>query len=306
MEVTGNFTDFYNTTMLPALRSVTDRGYTQDPPLWSKVFNVLTSTRSLEQFSQVSGVNRFQQISEGQPIARDQPVQGFNSSFVHTRYGLAVATTVDLVEDDKWDLIGNMHTDLGWSCYETQELQAWSTFNNAFSGSFLGPDSVALCSASHPLFKSGGVQSNLMTAADLDVLPLSIALTAMYTMKRPSGEYIGQLRAPRLIVSENNRWIAHQITKSPDDPTTSDRGINPLGAAKGGLPVPMPVKYLTSPNNWFITAEPSKTGLVWFWRKKPYTKSWTDDDTEVGVIGMRYKKSHGWNNYIGLIGNQGQ
>jgi hypothetical protein len=23
------------------------------------------------------------------------------------------------------------------------------------------------------------------------------------------------------------------------------------------------------------------------------------------VVGMRYKKSHGWNNYIGLVGNAG-
>ena len=57
--------------------------------------------------------------------------------------------------------------------------------------------------------------------------------------------------------------------------------------------------------SWFIVAEPSDTGLVWFDRKKPYTKSWTDDETEVGVVGMRYKKSHGWNNYIGVLGNAG-
>src|SRR5579864_2372872 len=121
MEVTGNFTDFYNATMLPALRAVMDQGYKGRPLQYPQVFNIKTSDRSIEQFSQVSGVNRFVEIDEGMPITRDQSVQGFKSTFQHKRYGLAVAVTVDMVEDDKWDLINNMHRDLGWSGSETQE-----------------------------------------------------------------------------------------------------------------------------------------------------------------------------------------
>lgn len=302
MEVTGNFSDFYGASMLPALRQVIDRGYRQYPPQFDKIFNVLTSTRSIEQFSQVSGVGRFQRINEGQPIDRDQPVQGFKSSFVHTRYGLAVPTTIDMVEDDKWDLIGNTHKDLGWSCSETMEIDAASTFNNGFAGT--GPDGVSLFSASHPLYKVGGVQSNLMTAADLDMLSFQVALTAFELMKRPSGEFIHAV-PEKLIIHPNNRFIAHALTVSKDDPTTADRSVNPLGGAQDGIPKPFVWRYLTAPNAWFISAAPAETGLVWFWRKRPYTKSWTDDDTEVGIVGMRYKKSHGFNNYIGVVGNAG-
>jgi Mu-like prophage major head subunit gpT len=307
MEVIGNFSDFYGPSMLPALRAVIDRGYKADPQQYPSIFNVLASTRSIEQFSQVSGVNRFVEIDEGQAITRDQPVQGYKSTFQHKRYGLAVATTIDMVEDDKWDLIGNMHRDLGWSGNETQELDAVSTFNNGFNSSYPGPDGVALFSASHPLYKYGGNQSNLMTAADLDMLSLQVALTAFELMKRPSGEYI-HVPAKKLIVSATNRWISYALLRSQDDPTTADRSVNPLRAAKDGMLTPFIWKYLAtgSPNAWFLAAEPQNTGLVWFWRKKPYTKSWTDDDTEVGVVGMRYKKSHGWNNYVGVIGNQGQ
>lgn len=305
MEVTGNFSDFYNETMLPALRTVIDRNYKARPPEYRQIFNMLTSDRSIEQFSSVSGVTRFAQIPEGEPVRRDQPVQGYKSTFKHSRYGLAVAVTIDVVEDDKMDLIGNMHKDLGWSCRETQELDAVSTFNNGFSGSFVGPDAVALFSASHPLYKAGGNQSNLMTAADLDMLSLQLALTAFEQQKRPSGELIHQ--APqKLIVHPNNRFLAYALTKSTDDPSTADRSVNPLAGAEDGMITPFVWRYLTAPNAWFLSAAPSETGLVWFWRKQPYTKSWTDDDTEVGVTGMRYKKSHGWNNYIGLIGNAGQ
>jgi hypothetical protein len=304
MIVPGNFGDFYGTTMLPALRSVIDRGYRARPTKYTQVFNINPSSRSIEQFSQVSGVGRFSQLAIGGKIRYDQPVQGFKSTFKHVRFGLAVPTTIDVVEDDEWQLVENMHRDLGWSCNETRELDAVGTFNNGFSGSFLGPDGVALFSASHPLYKAGGLQSNLMTAADLDSYSLQLALTVFELMKRPSGELI-HIKPSKLIVAPANRFIAYALTKSTDDPTTADRSVNPLLGAEDGMPTTFVWPYLTSPNAWFLAAEPQDTGLVWFDRKKPYTKSWTDDETEVGIVGMRYKKSHGWNNYIGLVGNQG-
>jgi hypothetical protein len=305
MEVTGNFSDFYGTSMLPALRAIVDDGYKQYTPQFPSIFNVLSSSRSLEQFTQVSGVGRFSQLNEGEAIRRDMAVQGFKSSFIHSRWGLSVPVTVDMVEDDKWDLVGKLHRDLGWSCSETQELDAVSTFNNGFSGSFLGPDGVALFSASHPLYKAGGVQSNVLSvAADLDMIPLQLMLTQFSLQKRASGEFIHAV--PRnLVIHPSNLWLAHALTKSTDDPTTADRSINPLGAAPDGIPKPFAWRYLTDTDAWFITSEPARTGLVWFWRKRPYTKSWTDDETEVGVTGMRYKKSHGWNDYIGVMGTPG-
>lgn len=305
MEVTGNFSDFYGTTMLPALRAVVDRGFKQYPPQFTKIFNVLTSSKSIEQFSQVSGVGRFQPIPQGSPVRRDQAVQGFKSTFEHVRWGLAVPVTIDVVEDDKWDLIGNTHKDLGWSCSETQELDAVSTFNNGFDTSYPGPDGKPLFSATHPLYKVGGVQSNILSvAADLDMIPLQQMLTAFQLQKRASGEFI-HIPAVNLVTHPSNQWVAHALTKSTDDPTTADRSINPLGAAIDGMPRPFGWKYLTNQDAWFITSNPTDTGLVWFWRKQPYTKAYTDDDTEVGVTAMRYKKSHGWNSFYGVFGTPG-
>ncbi len=285
MQVTGNYTDFYGDTMLPALRAVIDRGYRARPPQFSQIFQMNPSTRSIEQFSQVSGVGRFTQLNEGAKIRYDIPVQGFKSTFKHVRYGLAVPTTIDVVEDDEWSLINTMHRDLGWSCNETRELDAVSTFNNGFSASFLGPDAVALFSASHPLYKIGGVQSNLMTAADLDMFSLQTAMTAYELMKRPSGELI-HIGKPKVVVAPGNRFIAYALTRSQDDPTTADRSINPLQAAEDGMVTSFVWRYLSNAVSWFLVAEPADTG-------------------EVGVVGMRYKKSHGWNNYIGTIGNAG-
>ena len=302
MQVTGNYSDFYNETMLPALRALTDRGYRKRPAQYPKFMQVNPSTKSIEQFSSISGVGRFQQITEGGKVAYDQPVQGFNKTFKHTRYGLAVPTSIDVVEDDNWQLVRTMHTDLGWSGMETREIQASSVINEAFSTN--GPDGVPLCSTSHPLWKIGGVQSNRMTAADLDSYSLQLALTAFEMLKRPSGELI-HVPPKTLMVHPNNRFMAYTLLNSKDDPTTSDRATNPLGGSEDGMPDQMVYRYMSSPNAWFLIAAPEETGLVWFDRKKSYTKSWTDDETEVGYIAMRYKKSHGFYNYIGVVGNPG-
>lgn len=304
MQVVGNFPDFYNETMLPALHALTEEGQGQRPTQYTRIFKVESSARGVEQFSQVSGVGRFQNLTDGQPIRKDQPVQGYNKTFKHSIFGLGVATTRTVVDDDKYGLVSQMHRDLGWSCTETRELDAASTFNNAFSGSFLGPDGVCLCSASHPLWKAGGVQSNALAAADLDMYPLTLMLTAYRRMKRPSGELI-RLGKPQLVVSPVNAFLGYALTKSSDDPTTSDRSTNPLAGAENGIPSVMVWDYLTSDEAWFLVAPPAETGLRWFDRLKPYNDSWTDKETEIGVTAMRYRKSHGWFNYLGVMGNPG-
>lgn len=305
MLVTGNYRDFYGITMLPALKALIGGGYRARPIQFTRIFNLESSSRSIEQFSDVSGVSRFALLPQGAAVRRDMPVAGFNVSFVHARYGLGVPVTWEMVRDDKWGLIARMHQDLGWSCNETRELDAVSTFNNAFNSLFPGPDGVALCSASHPLYKIGGVQSNAMTAADLDMLSFQLALTAFEMQRRPSGELIHS--APnKLIVAASNRFLAYALTKSGDDPTTADRSVNPLKGGEDGIPDPFVWRYLTAPNAWFLSASPEQTGLRWFDREQPYTKSWTDDDTEVGTTAMRYAKSHGWIDYIGIVGNPGQ
>lgn len=304
MLIQGNFSDLYGTTMLPLIKGIIGKYYRDRPVQFTRVFNVESSTRSAEQFTDFSGVGRFSQIPEGSPVRRDQPVQGFNVSFVPVRYGLAIPTSYEMVANDKFGIIARMHRDLAWSCRETREIQAATTFNNGFSSSYLGPDGVSLFNASHPLYKVGGVQSNLGTAADLDMLPYQQALTALELMKRPSGEFVHTVPA-NLIVHPNNRFVAHVLTKSTDDPTTADRSTNPLRGAEDGVPTMFVWRYLTNTNAWFLTAQPDQTGLVWFDREQPRTKSWTDDETEVGVTAMRYWKSHGWNDYIGTYGNAG-
>lgn len=305
MVIRGQFSDFYLSTMLPALNAIIRNRYNQYPEQYSQMFRVESSDRSIEQFSEISGVSLFGALSEGEPVRYDDPVQGFNSTFTHGRFGLGVMFSQDTIEDDKHGLVAQQSRELGRSARETIEIAAASTFNNGFDGAFPGPDGKALFASDHPLVKSGGTQTNLLAvAADLDYVPLQLALTDFETMKDSAGRLI-HAPARKLWHAPANRFQAFELLRSADRPDTANRATNSLKGAEDGLLDPFTWRYLTNPTAWGLAAEPSETGLVWFWRKKPYTKGHFDFDTETAKTAMRYKKSHGFTDFYGVYGTPG-
>lgn len=304
MIIRGGFSHFYLSTMLPQLHSVVINQYKQYPSVMKRLFRVEKSTRSIEQFSEISGVGLFRSISENGAVLPDTPVQGFAKTLTHTRYGLCIQTSIDAVEDDKIGLVMKTHADLARSMQETREIDAASTFNNAFSGSFLGPDGKSLCATDHPLVKSGGTQSNRGTAADLDVVSLQYGLTDFRTMLDSAGRRIN-VPCKTLLLPPQLEWIGYELLKSDNRPDTNNHAVNAIRFAKDGLPTPIIWSYLEDPDAWFLCANPEDTGLIWFNRKEPYVKTWVDDPTETGNYAMRYKKSHSWHQFRGVWGNPG-
>lgn len=306
MIIRGQFSHFYLETMLPAINSVIWNRYKRFPPQWSRIFRSETTTRSIEQTSQVTNLGLFTQLTENQAIRYDQPMQGFPKNFIPTRFGLGFEVSQDVVEDDKIGLVAKTAGALGRSAKETMEIDFASVFNNGFSGSYLGPDGVALFATNHPLIKAGGVQANTLAApADLDVTSLELALTDYETMRDSAGHKIS-LPAPRLVVAPANRWNAAEILEGKMRSDTANNTVNAFRYANNGPVSDWFVwQYLTDPDTWFLCAEPDDTELIVFFRRRPYTRSWFDDATESGKTAMRYKKAHGWADFYGTFGVQG-
>jgi phage major head subunit gpT-like protein len=297
MLVRGQFSDFYLDTMKPALKALIWNEYNQRPAQWSQIFDVQTSNRSIEQTSQLSGVGLFRSITEGGAVTYDSPVQGFDKTYIHTRSGLGIKVSQDVVEDDKIGLVAKAHRELARSCQETLEIAVAAHFNTGTA--VTGFDGVSLFNANHPLTKVGGVQNNIAAAAaDLDVVSLQLALTDCRGMVDSSGK---KIRVPwkKLIVAPANEYQAYEIVKSPMRPDTANNAANALKYGESGMPTVFVWDYLTDPDTWFLVANPSDTRLLFFWRRKPYTKSWYEDETETGITAMRYKCSHGWSDFYG-------
>jgi hypothetical protein len=305
MQIRGNFSDFYGSTMLPAVRAVFFDRYKRLPKMYSRVFKMETSTRSIEQYSEHSGVGLLIDTGEGESIRTDSMVQGFDRTFEHGKFGLGIEVSREAIVDDKFGIIKRRTRALANSTHETREIQAFSVLNRAFNTSFVGPDGKVLCATDHPLYKSGGVQSNrLSVAADLDHISLQLALTGFETMKSPEG-FFQRNRCATLAVAPANRWNAFEILKSDKRSDTTNNATNALQYAQDGMPTPMVIPYLDDEDGWFLLAEPEDTGLVWIDREQPYEDTDIDKRAETAITMIRYRNSVGFYNYNGVFGSPG-
>lgn len=304
MILTTSFTNFYRETMLPAFKGLIGEQWKSRPSQYSRIYQVDSTSRSIEQYAGVTGFGLATPIKENGAVDYDRALQGFTKNFIPTRWGLGFQVSIDLVEDDKLGLAGRFARELSRSIKETIEINAALTFARAFA-TYTGPDGQVLCSASHPLIKSGGVCSNLLSAASqLSFTSLKLALGEAEAVKDDTGK---EIHAPfvNLVIPKAYRFVAAQLTKSPDDPTTANRAINTLRYAEDGMPQTFIWRYLTSTTAWFLTAAPEDTGLLWLWRKRPYVKGWVDEETENSKTAMRYKADFGWYDWRGVFGTPG-
>lgn len=292
--------------MLPALDELIFNKYDRFPSQFPNVFREMTSKRSIEQTSEIAGLGTFTTVTEGSNVRYDEAVPGFAKTYTHSQFGLGFKMTRIMVDDDRWSIINKLAAELGRSAKETQELDAVSDFINGFNGAFPGPDGQPLFSASHPLVKSGGVQSNLGAAVDLDVSSLEVALTTFRRMKDPTGKKI-RVRPQTLIVPPELEFIASEIINAT---LRSDTANHTPNAFKQRIGMPsfdqlFVWDYLTDPDDWFISASKEDTEMRWYWREKPNTVHAVDFDSRSVKTAMWYRASHGWSSFYGVYGSPG-
>lgn len=306
MMIRGSFSDFFDTTMLPALNAKIWKTFNAKQQMYSKILNVDTTTRMIEQFSQMAGVGLAAKIAEAADTPVDDFVQGYNKTFKPAKYGLGIAASQELVEDDQVGIVSKRSVALANSINQTIEIQGASILNNGFDGTnYPLPDGKALFATDHPLIKAGGTQTNLGAAADLDISSLEQAMTDWELTKTHEG-FLQLNGTPRLVVAPGNRWNVMEMLKSPGRSDTANNSINAFKYTEtGGTIEPIVWSFLTDPDAWFLIAPPEDTELLWLWRKRPYTKADYIEIKEVGFVFMRYRADFGAYGWRGTYGNPG-
>ncbi len=307
MIVRAQFPDLFLTDMLPALDELIFQKFDPFPPQFSRVFRVLSSTRSIEQTTQLSGIGLFSEIAEGADVTFDNPVQGFDKTYEHDQFGLGFKMTRVMVNDDKFGIVKKMAMELGRSGRETLEIRVASHFNNGFDPLYPGPDGLELFSLLHPLVKSGGVQANELAApADLDVASLELALTAVRQMKDSSGKHI-RVAAKTLIVPPELEFHAAELLEGKMRSDTANNTVNAFRHRDtfGSFSEWMVWDYLTDCDAWFITVPKDDTELRFYWREKPNTLHDVDFNSRSVLTAMWLRYSSGWSDYAGVFASPG-
>lgn len=305
MIVRSNFTNTVLEDALPAIDAVLHETQGRYPEVRPLVFDVRKSNRSIEQVAEITGLGPFVESGEGEDLITDSPEQAFTKTYTHAKYRLGFQYSTEALEDLKFREIKQQSKNLMRSAQDTRETLAAAVINGGHSDT--GPDGEALFSASHPLVKAGGVQSNLIASADLDVPSLMDMLTLFRNWKTHSG-IPAKLVPVTLLIPTALEFVAAEILRGDMRSDTPNHTINAL-KQRVGLPAFQNIliwTYLTDTDQWQVLASPEDTGLAWYDRKKLEVKAWQENRSDSAVVAGRMRFAVGYDNWMGIASSPGQ
>ena len=283
----------------PGLRKIFDDKFKEMPEVFSSIFHVTSSSTDTERDSAMTGFGLLVQTGEGAPISYEDPVQMYDTIYVHLKYTKGFRVSEELVEDDRYNVIKKKPAALAKSCRRTAEYLAALVLNNAFS-SGTGGDGKYLCSTLHPRADGGTAQSNASaTGITLTEANLNTALLAMRGQLDDKGMKIA-VKADTIIVPPALEKTAQILTNSKFRPGTADNDFNYYE----GLLKVISWDWLTSTTCWFLI-DSSEHELNWFWRVSPEFKQDNSFDTGMALYKARFRASKGWSDWRGVWGSAG-
>lgn len=286
------------------LNTVFGLAYDDFETLYDKIFDINQSQKAYEEDVLMVGLGGALEKAEGQSVSYDSGSEAWVARYLHSTIALAFAITEEAVEDGRYGDIGQKYSKaLARSMRYTKEVRGASVLNNAFSSSYTGGDSKALCATDHPLAGGGTLANKPTTDADLSEESLEDAMIAIEGFVDDRGIPI-MVKAERLIIPRQSQFIAHRILKANGQSGTANNDPNALkdmGMLPGGMTVNV---YLADSDAWFIKTN-AQDGLKHFVRRK--LKRGMEGDFDSG--NMRYKASErysfGWTDWRGIYGSQG-
>src|ERR1044071_4830549 len=132
------------------------------------LFTKTNAEKGFYEIVQLAGMGLATRKGEGDVITYDSVDQDWRATYPVYTYEKSARITMEMIEDNQYqDMLSIISSELVKSLKYNKDYQMANILNNAFSGSYLGPDGVALCSTAHPL-QAGGTSSNRLSP-DLDL-----------------------------------------------------------------------------------------------------------------------------------------
>jgi len=299
MSIRSNFSDQFLTDALPVLDGLIFDEYERHPDAVPMIFRVYDSSRWGEQTSTMAGVTPAVEKPEGLAVSFSDPIQGYDKTFQHVTYAIAVSFSEELREDDRLNMVEDSYRSLGLGMYQTRQIKALGILNDGFSDT--GPDGQSLFYASHPLI-GGGTYGN-RPSADIAMSVAGMREMEIAMMKQVNHRNIQVVVKPETIVAPPDlKHVATELVKSQDRPDTANRAMNTFFVENYALVVS---PFLTSSTAWFALANKSSHQLRFYERVAPMTKTWEDEKTGDVNTRIRSRFSVGYSDWIGTWGTSG-
>lgn len=292
----------YAEWLAPGLNMRTFNRYREKAEVYRLINNVKDSNRAFEEDFAHSGFGPLREKGELEPTILDEPIKLGGVRFIHKTFALGFVISLEMREDDQYGLMMDLAGDLGKSARYTAELYGHDVWNNAFDTTkYVGRDGEALISANHPVVGTGGVAANRPAVdTDLSQAALEAAWANFQTQVDDRGIPI-DIMPSRLLVHPSQVLFARQLLETAGYPGTANNDINPLQGWVSIVSSP----FLTDQDAWFLIGPPNEIDVRFYWRVRPDTKTWDDDDHDGTIHKIRQRHSVGFGDWRGTYGSPG-
>lgn len=289
--------------LAPGLNRFTFMKLRERPPQFNRYVNEQNSSRAWEDTSELTGFGPLAKKGELNPTMLDEPIKLGGVRFIHDSFALGFLVSEEMREDEQYGTVNLLAGSLGRSARITSELYGHDVLNNGFSAAkYVGRDGKALFATDHPLKGTGGTYANTpAVAVDISEAAIEAAIASFDNMVDDRG-ITTEIQPAILLVTPNDRMLAKRLLMSAGFPGTPNNDINPL--ADEGLTL-MVSNWLTDPDAWFLLARGQESPITFYWRKRPDTKTWDDNNADGTFHKIKQRHSTGFDDWRGAYGSPG-
>lgn len=283
-------------------RIVTDEtGASGSKAVFTKYYDVKTMSDNYVEDYEIAGTGLAGEKHEGESMPVGGIVEGPLTRYNSRTYAQRMMVTEEAMEDMKYDKVIMAGKRNERSLWKLADFDGVLTLARAFNSSFVGGDGVELCSTAHALAGGGTFSNELAT-------PMSPSQAALTIMRAALDQQVGHdgviegYELTHILCPVQQRGVWKQVLESEGDPTPGQfNAINQNGDLNLKL---VPIKYWnTTTTNW-IAKTSAENGLTWYWRKKPTSRTWVNEDKGVMNYGIRARWTKGWTNPRGVFGSE--
>lgn len=250
MIVQGAFNQLYRA----GLRKDFRESYEDYPNEFSQFLNVGTMDGPEVSAALLTGLSRFLERADGEPITYEDPKMGPKVVGVDKEFALGFIISRRTVEDDMYGKANQASKWLGHAAQMTKEYRAAALLDDAFTGAtYLGYDALPLISTAHTFINGSGTWSNrLGTEVGVSITGVTAMFDLYQQMKDHNGDPV--VSFPDTIIIGNNAGDLQrtmQIFGSDLEPFTTENQDN---AIKKRLSKPRIIvsHFKTDPNSYFM------------------------------------------------------
>lgn len=278
-----------NEVVQPGLKKVFIGAFNNVPQgsLIGPMYSMQTSDKMDEDFLEIEDIGSMP-VFNGD-ITYTEFKQGNKKTLTHEQFALGLKLQRKLIDDDLYNVINQMVSQMGTVARYRMEQDAAAPFNNAFNTTYTTFDSAALCSASHSFLSTSTTQSNA-GSSPFSYAALDATLIAMRKFKGSQDRFIIDCYPDMLLGPVDLDSQFREVIDSKLKPGTDINNINVYNSKFSIATTP----FLSDTGDWFlIDSKKMKDFLVWLQRIPLEFKNAGDFDsyTKKYAAYMRYSNS---------------